>query len=64
MIDPTPEEVRSAAARGGLELTDEEAGRLVKGVGRQRRLVEEVRKYAGGNVEPAGVFRAGDAGAG
>jgi len=56
----TAEEVRAAAARNGLELTEQEAARLVKGASRGRRLAEEVRASAGPqDVEPAGVFHAG-----
>ena len=56
----TAEEVRATAARSGLELTVEEAARLVKGGSRLRRLAQEVRAYAGHkDVEPAGAFHAG-----
>ncbi|HVA25581.1 MAG TPA: hypothetical protein VMW62_14445 [Chloroflexota bacterium] len=56
----TVDQVRNAAARGGLDLTEAEAGQLVKGASRDRRLAEAVRKYATRDIEPAGVFRAGD----
>lgn len=55
----TIEEIRAAAARNGLELTDQEAAGLVKGASRGRRLAEAVRAYAAPETEPAGVFNAG-----
>ncbi|MFI5266217.1 MAG: hypothetical protein ACHQ7M_02450 [Chloroflexota bacterium] len=57
----TAAQVQSAAERGGLELTEDEASKLVKSASRDRRLAQAVRKYATLNVEPAGVFHAGDA---
>ncbi|MFI5269526.1 MAG: hypothetical protein ACHQ7M_19285 [Chloroflexota bacterium] len=59
--DLTTDQVRSAAERNSLELTDAEASKLVKNASRGRRLAEAVRKYATSNVEPAGIFHAGNA---
>jgi hypothetical protein len=53
------DQVGSAAERGGLELTEDEVRKLIKNATRDRRLAQAVRKYATGDVEPAGVFHAG-----
>jgi ribosomal protein L12E/L44/L45/RPP1/RPP2 len=54
----TAEDVRAAAERAGLQLTEAEADKLVKGVSRGRRMSEVLRKYVTPDVEPAGVFGA------
>jgi len=57
------DQVRSAAERGGFELTEAEASKLVKNASRDRRLAEVARKYATPGVEPAGSVTAGAFGA-
>jgi hypothetical protein len=43
---------------GGLPLTEEEAGQLLKGVTRNREMAQTVRKVIEAPVEPAPVFDA------
>ena len=53
------EDVRSAARRNGLELTEAEVAKLAKNADHIEHMAETVRGYATGGVEPASVFHAG-----
>jgi hypothetical protein len=54
----TVESLRAGAERAGLTLTDEELERLRRGVERATGWGEVVRRIAGMESEPAGVFDA------
>jgi hypothetical protein len=54
----TSDEIRAAAERVGLPLSQEEAERMVTGVTRSRRLADSLREQFMPDIEPATVFAA------
>ncbi len=54
------EDLRAMAKRAGLRLADDELQRLLPGVNRSRKQVDELRELIDGASEPAVFFKAGD----
>jgi hypothetical protein len=52
----TVEECKSLAKRAGLDLCDEELGRLLPGINRARRQATELREVIDSDAEPALSF--------
>jgi hypothetical protein len=52
----TLEELRMMARRAGLELAEDELGRLLPGVNRTRKQVTELRALIEAQTEPAAIF--------
>ncbi len=52
----TVDEVKTAAERAGLSLSEAEAAKLLKGAARERRMAEALRKHITPDLEPASVF--------
>ena len=52
------DELRSIAVRAGLSLAEEELQKLLPGVNRSRKQVEELRESLSVSDEPAGTFAA------
>jgi len=54
----TLNELSLLALQAGLNLTQDELGKLLPGVNRSRSQISELRNFIGDGTEPAGVFSA------
>jgi hypothetical protein len=54
----TLEQIREIAANAGMPLSEEDAGKLLSGANRTRKMVTKVRELVNADLEPGGVFRA------
>ena len=54
----SPDEIRGAMARAGLDVSLEDVEATRSGVNRWRRQVQQVRKHVAPETEPAPMFRA------